>query len=389
MNELLSLDPEDVLTRAAKALSLAAGTSQHLQDPEILSEDQRRNLVVRARAVHEDGRSQSVIIKAPRQANYDPNCDAAFERHGLIREWIASAYIAAHAPARGHGAPLLAADRDGGILVYEDLGSNLGSLVGPLLEGSAEEAERALTSYASAVGRFHADTIRCSDAHAETLKSLVGTRNVARSSLGRFELLAGRVQARIGGSLPKDELAQVSSRLNDPGVWLALVHGDPCPDNALVVKGEVRLIDFEFTRPGHALLDAIYWQFGFPTCWCAGRVPPEIASRVDAAYRTEVSRSIQAASDDNAYRVECAYVAAAWLLESLEWRLAEALREDKVWGVASLRSRLLWYLEATIAIAGRANVLPGVQSGAEIWLASLRNRWPATAPLGFYAAFTA
>lgn len=161
------------------------------------------------------------------------------------------------------------------------------------------------------------------------------------------------------------------------------------PGHRLIVNGEVRLIDFEFTRPGHALLDAIYWRFGFPTCWCAGRVPPEIAARVEAAYRAEISRAIPLARDDDAYRIECSYVAVAWLFRCLEWGLEEALRDDDTWGVASIRSRLLWYLEAVIDMTARARVLPGMALLAETWLADLRGRWPATDPLPVYPAFAA
>jgi hypothetical protein len=393
VNELRNLDLQDILSSAMQALSQATGAAVRLQDAEPLSDDDRRNLIIRARALHEGTRDRSVIVKATRAADYDPRTAAAFERSGLIREWVATAYIADGAPGRGHGAPLLAGDIDRGILVFEDLGSNLGSLVGPVLEGNAEEAERALMSYAAALGRLHADTVGCAAAHAEMLKSILGPEHAVRPSCGAIEKLAARIQATIGGTLPADELAQVSERLANPGMWLALVHGDPCPDNALVVAGRgehrIRLIDFEFTRPGHALLDSIYWQFGFPTCWCAGRVAPDVASRLDAAYRAEIAPAIVAARDDGAYRRECAHIAVAWLLRVLDWRLQEALHDDTTWGVASIRSRVLWYLEAAIDMTGRAGVLQGTRSTAQMWLDALRTRWPASVPLGLYPAFAA
>jgi len=40
---------------------------------------------------------------------------------------------------------------------------------------------------------------------------------------------------KIGGGLPASELALLSSRLRDPGPWLTLIHGDPCPDKSLLV----------------------------------------------------------------------------------------------------------------------------------------------------------
>lgn len=387
MNELRNLDLDHVLACAAQGLSRAAGASRHLREPEILSDEQRRNLIVRARAVDGGGHARSVIIKATRSATYDPGSATAFESSGLVREWVATAYLARRAPGRGHGASFLAGDAARGILVYEDLGADLGSLVGPLLKGTAAEAERALVSYAVALGRLHADTIGCADAHAATLESVLGAGSSVQSSGRNFAQLAARVQASIGGSLPLDELAQISRRLASPGAWLGLVHGDPCPDNALVVAGQVRLIDFEFTRPGHALLDAIYWRIGFPTCWCAGRVPPEVAARVDAVYRAEIGSAIPLARDDRAYEAECAYIAAAWLFRSLDWRLGEALGDDKTWGLASIRGRLLWYLEAVVDMTARAGILHEINATAGIWLTELRRRWPTATSLGLYPAF--
>jgi len=80
-------------------------------------------------------------------------------------------------------------------------------------------------------------------------------------------------------------------------------------------------------------------------------------------------------------------MAAAWLLRTLAWQLDTALKEDAILGIASFRSRLLWYLETTITMTEAADVLPDFRSLARIWLADLRDRWPLTQPLGLYPAF--
>lgn len=168
-----------------------------------------------------------------------------------------------------------------------------------------------------------------------------------------------------------------------------LTHGDPCPDNALIVDDGIRLIDYEFARPGHALLDGIYWRIGFPTCWCAGRTPDDVAERIDEAYRAEIARAIPVARDDVAYRTEMAYVAAIWLFTRLSGGLDQALKDDTQWGIWSARGRLLWYLELVVAMTAAADVLPGLNTAAESWLAELRRRWPEATPLGLYPAFAA
>src|SRR5262249_31297793 len=153
---------------------------------------------------------------------------------------------------------------------------------------TAEDAEHALMSYAAALARLHADTVGCRDAHHETFQSIYGPGRARRPLGWRVENDVNLIVDTIGRGPPASELAVLSSRLSDPGPWLSLVHGDPCPDNAVIVDGHIRLIDYEWARPSHALLDGIYWRMGFPTCWCAGRTPVDICTRVDAVYRAEL-----------------------------------------------------------------------------------------------------
>jgi hypothetical protein len=121
-------------------------------------------------------------------------------------------------------------------------------------------------------------------------------------------------------------------------------------------------------RPSHALLHGIYWQIGFPTCWCAGRLPADVASRIAEVYRAEIARAMPLALDDRAYRAELAYAAATWLFSCISWDLEEALKEDSTWGTWSIRGRLLWYLHAVIDMTACADVLPGINGGGA-WLA--------------------
>jgi len=387
MSQLRTVDVQEIIARAGEALSKASGGTVVLGELEVLSNDHRRNFIARAAARYSDGSARSVIVKATRSPSYDPMDENVLQASGLAKEWVACSFLAARAPGRGHGSALLAGDVAGGIMVFEDLGANLISLVDPLLNGTAQEAERALTLYATALGRLHADTVGCLDTHHETLQSVFGSGRPRRHPGWRVEKDAELVAHRLGGTLPARELELLSSRLSDPGDWLTLIHGDPCPDNSLLVDQRIRLIDYEFSRPSHALLDGIYWRIGFPTCWCAGRTPTDIAARVDAVYRAELSTAIPQAHEETVYRVELTYMAAVWLLTSLSWRLDQALERDERWGIWSIRGRLLWYAEAVIEMTDAAHVLPGINSAAQDWLSEMRRRWPDVYPLGLYPGF--
>lgn len=365
---------------AAAALTRATGEPATLAAIEPLGEADRRNLVLRAHA-SVGARSRSVIVKASRASGHDPAAPDAFAVSGLVREWVARALLC-EAPG-GEGA-LLAGDAEHGLIVFEDLGRAPGSLVGPLLEGTAAVAEAALASHAVALGRLHATTLGCAGRHAAILRDLFPAAEAPRAMGARW--LAAPVEV-AGLSLPADELDQVRGRIADPGPWAVLVHGDACPDNVLLIDGEAWLLDFEFSMPGHALLDAGYWRMGFPSCWCAGTVPGQVADRIEATYRGVLAPALPEAVDDRLFVAEAALVAVARLLMSLDWLMPAALAEDGRWGIASRRSRILHYLGAAIAACERSDAFPGSRAVMARWHRHVQDLWPGSMPLAPYPAF--
>lgn len=381
-------DADDAMRAAQAALSLAAGHAVTVGQAQALGDAMRRNLVLRASAVSPDGAARPIIVKASRAPGYDAAAPDAFEAPGLLKEWAAVALLGRDPRRAGIGPALLAADMEQGVLVLEDLGEGLASLVRPLLEGAAAEAEAALTAHARALARLHAATLGCEDEHAALVREALPNSRIPLRASGWVDRVAHKATALLGGALPEAEVALIAEHLQKPGPWLALVHRDGCPDNVLLpAPGEARLIDFEFAAPGHALLDAAYWRMGFPTCWCAGVVPDPVAARLDTAYRAILAEAVPAAADDAAFRTESAIIGSAWLFNSLAWLLEPALREDGRWGIASRRSRILHYLEAARRMTAEAGMFPGLRDLIGGWLDQLRPRWAPAAPLPPYAAF--
>ena len=386
---------EDATIAAAAAAATAAtataavarrfGAGVVLREIEKIGEG--RSTVWRARAVLPDGTTYRVIVKATAAADFDATAADAFQKFGAVREWSALSFLAGHAPD-AHGAPWLGGDPASGVIVLGDLGRDIPSLVDKLLHGSAQQAEAALLAHAIALGRLHAGTVNCRDAHAAAVHATFPAATVplagatwaerARTTIGRF-----------GGAVPDADIALISAHLRDPRHWLALLHADPCPDNVLLTEGGATLIDFEFSAPAHALFDAVYARMGFPTCWCAGRIPDDVLARVEGGYRASVASGIQAAADDRHFAAETAIVCTAWLFESLDWLGEAALQDDRVWGRATTRSRILHYLQAAIRATEQADSLPDVRRLAAEWLARLRTEWPEVVPLEVYPAFAA
>ena len=142
------------------------------------------------------------------------------------------------------------------------------------------------------------------------------------------------------------EIDGVVASTSEPGPFTAFTHGDPCPDNCADTGSEMKLFDFELSGFRHALLDATYARIMFPTCWCSGRLPKEVWTIWESAYRSELAVSCSEATDDGMfYRgiLECcAYWTAVTLLELLN----SVLVEDQRWGIATKRQRILARLVA-------------------------------------------
>jgi aminoglycoside phosphotransferase (APT) family kinase protein len=388
MTEFRPFSINDAVAVASAALSHAAGEAFAIDSVVRLGEEARRNLVLRARAVQGATKAKSIIIKATLTPDYDADAVSAYEASGFVKEWAATSYLARHAPGHAFTPNLLTYNLKEGVLVYDDLGDGLPSLVSPLLHGTAQEAEQALTAYAEALGALHRATIGCRDAHSEILREGFPTAAIPPPAHHWIEKVARVPHALLGGEFPEDEADLILERLRQPGCWQALVHGDPCPDNVLLTAdGRAALIDFEFARPSHALLDAAYWRMGFPTCWCAGSVPTEVGRHLDRAYRSAIADVVPVASDDDEFCRESAIIDAAWLLGSLAWLLEGALGEDGTWGRATNRARIITYLERAICSAEEANVLPRLRTLAATWHRDLRRRWPDTALLSDFPAF--
>lgn len=379
---------ENAIAVASAALSHAWARPVRIDGARSLGEDTRRNFVLRAIAVQDGTAPRPIIIKATREAAYDADAVDVYTSSGFAKEWAAASYLGRKANGRTFTPALLAHDLKEGVLVYEDLGEGLPSLVEPLLHGTALEAEQALTAYAEALAALHRVTVRCRDGHSAIVREGYPAAAIPPPAQGWLEDVARVPHTLLGGDFPEDEAVLVLERLRQPGCWQALVHGDPCPDNVLLAAdGRAILLDFEFARPGHALFDAAYWRMGFPTCWCAGTVPADVRRRIDRAYRAAVADAVPEARDDHAFRRASAIIDAAWMLSNLAWLLPGALAEDGTWGRATNRSRIFTYLQRAVRSAEEADILPRLRSLANLWHDDLRGRWPDSEPLFDFPAF--
>ena len=94
------------------------------------------------------------------------------------------------------------------------------------------------------------------------------------------------------------------------------------------------MLDFEFARVGHALLDGVYGRVPFPTCWCIGQLPEHVTQVMERAYRTELAQGCPAARDDAHYARAVAEACAYWMILLGHWSpMPKLLEEDFECGV--------------------------------------------------------
>jgi Phosphotransferase enzyme family len=235
-----------------------------------------------------------------------------------------------------------------------------------------------LTDFAVALARLHA----CGGpADAGALPAWTGP---GAADIAAFTDLAERLRVPVPLGLP-DELHALVGRLS-PAADHALLHGDPCPDNAIHTAAGIRFIDLEAAALGSGRSELAYLRIGWPTCWCATSAPEPDIREAEAAYRS-TWRSVTGTDLAGSRADACA----GWLIrgDALVERaerggsvqLMRLPEDDWEWGTASARQRLLHRLAVVAAVAGGDPALDGLVQVCRAMRDRIRQGWPGTAPL--------
>jgi hypothetical protein len=348
---------EELAERAARQLGVPFTTIERLSD------ETNSKIVLRCGV---DG-AAGVIVKRDTREDVDA-------RRRFANEWALPAFLDGLGLERPVTARFLAGDVGGGYVVLEDLGS-MGSMVEPLTGDDPDAAEAALVGHAELIGRLHSATAGRADAYRQLCAEIEPAgdgeycygRDLARVVEQAERMLATFEVAPTAGFAA--ELGDAMARLADPGPFLTLVHADSCPENVPATAEGLRLVDFEHSGVGHALLDATMIEMAFPTCNHASRVPGDAIARAVAAYRrTFVS------GDDR--RLDEGYVDAFWGFR-MSLIFDDPLAEERQWGFATVRQRMVHWAEHLGHVAASRGRLPAVAATATRLAGALRARWGA------------
>ncbi len=288
----------------------------------------------------------SVIVKrAPDGHPYDPDAtEFPAPAWFLFNNWAGSAFLQTVQGVAPIGPRFYGGDRDAGLIVVEDLGEVTG-LHDLLQRTDPAIAEARLLQFAALLGRMHAETVGC-EAEYNRLREALGPH--ARTAFYTYAWMDPAWKAAVDAlaltpsSACQRELHALIAAMRTPGPFLAYTHGDPCPDNVLQVNGALRLIDFDVGGFRHALTDGVYGRMHFPTCWCVNRLPRQLPVDMERVYRTELVQGCPVAADDEQFYRAVVDACASWAIGMFHFTpLADLLREDRSWGIATLRQRYL------------------------------------------------
>ncbi len=389
----MKMQAHDRMLKEAKTLLAESfGGEVLLGEPQPLTEPERRSLVLRIPLAQAPaGSPETVILKSPNLPAV-PEAEHEHVRQGFYADWAGCKFL--DSLKGGHGPRFFAGSREKQFILVQDFGG-MTNMVGPLLEGAGHEAEAALTRYMSRLGRMHAETAG-KQAHFEAMAREISAglpllRTTILQQAGEVvqgvEANASRYGLAVGDSLRREMQAVVDSALH-PGPFLAYIHNDPCPDNLYDDGQEIRLIDFEVSGFGHALVDAVYPRMSFPSCWCANRVPADLVSRLETCYREELVRGVPEAADDRIFGEAVAAACAFWLLIDLGARLNRAEKyPDGIWGLATLFTRIGAHLEAFARTAQDFDCFPEMGEFSMRFGETLGQAWPEHEHLPEYPAF--
>lgn len=396
--QLLSDDELNIIARAVETLL----GDQHDAPVAIanlvqISEAERRNLLLRATLNNPPAPlPESLIIKkVVVREGYNPDDAESWDTKRFLGDWAGAAFLTHCAHNAGHGPRFYGGDRTSGYILLEDMGGEHKSLVEPLLGADAAVAEQALLQFTERLAHMHVDTAgRASEFYAlmDSLNPQLAVQMRSGSSFANVRSQAMTTLAKLGIT-PSDaaeaDLDAVAAALADPGPFLVYLHSDPCPDNFFWQGATLRLMDFEFGHMGHALRDLAYGRMFFPTCWCCNRVPDALVRKMEQRYRQIFSAYAPPVLDDAIFGRAMTVVCADWVINSLSWLLEPVLEEEREWGIANVRPRIVARLEAFISTSKEFAQLPGLRELAAHLLDVLQEQWPDLETLPLYPPFRA
>jgi hypothetical protein len=306
---------------------------------------------------------------------------------GWAREAAALASLPPDAPAP----KVLAEGAAPPVIVMSDLGPGP-NVAAALLGDSPEAATGAVLDWAEAVAKLH----RATFGHRQEFRAALSMRagdlpvadHVMPALADETALLLDARCAELGVSVPHGALSELRElprqlRADDNA---ALSPSDTCPDDNVRTHDGVALVDFEGAQWRHIAWDVAYLTVPWPSCWCAWRMPHDVAERAVEHYRGVVEDALPYVRSPQ-FRHDLTAATTGWTMISTASFLSRALADDPPptdpgKPTPARRALILHRLSA----ARRTTELPALAELAARLRENLLTRW-GEVPLGYAPAF--
>ncbi|MGG2459721.1 hypothetical protein ACO0M4_07820 [Streptomyces sp. RGM 3693] len=289
------------------------------------------------------------------------------------------------------GPALLGADAAASVVVMEDVGP-VPSLADALVGADAPTAALGLRGWARELGRIAAASVERREKFTRLWKQYDkgmepwGDEWIEQNGQQLLAALeAAGVTPPAGLAAELHQLATARER-----EYTGFTPGDPCPYNALIAPGGVRLIDFEFSGYLPVFLTAAYCRSPFPNCWCVYQIPDQVAAQTERVFRAEVVRSYPGLAEDEVWEAGMRWATAVWMVDATAYWLRQVtlkdgpLRPDQSAGPTRRQVlRYRWERAEELLTEGD---FPAVRAVASTLLHEVGNKWEMP-PFPVYPAF--
>ncbi|OQA35271.1 MAG: Choline/ethanolamine kinase [Candidatus Dependentiae bacterium ADurb.Bin331] len=396
---------EQLLQEAKKIVAERFGDKITIGSATYLSGPDRRNVLMRITLIHESKNiPHSIILKQSLVEKSDIDDKEAFDR--FARDWSGLEFLSDLEITVPLAPQFYGGSKKNRFVLMEDLGTIQTSLIDLLMGNEKNKALGALKRYMKIIGQIHGLASDHTKKYHKILQRINPDALLWQDNFqDMFSKVAGRIK-QFGFSISPElnhEIDTIFTMAKNPGPFTTLMHGDICPDNFFYhpETQEMRMIDFEWSFVGNALLDAVVLRMCMPTSWSMKAFPQDVVDSIEDVYRKELAKSIPAAHNDTLYYKS--YVAASaywmlWRIVSLEDILDKEVVDFTTQNYLHLhhhwqpddnlrKPRNVYRLEAFIEISQKHGFFPELRRMAQYILKELKIRWPDVKPLELYPAF--
>jgi hypothetical protein len=284
-------------------------------------------------------------------------------------------------------------DAEAGVIVIEDLGK-VENAYDAVFGADATYAEEMLIGWMETIGRMHALTVGRQEMF-HRIRSALGPTPPETSKTRQKHLMVEnfrRTCELVGVKLRRGcvkEIEKIATIVANPGVFAALSKVDNTPGDCVKVGSKLKILDFEFGKFQHALLDATVLRMIYPTAWRGEYLTPaSVIVQAETAYRKELMKCCPQAEDDVLFARAFVGAAAYWCLDndgqfSPEF-VSGLLEEDNSWRG---RQRVVQRLRILAKTSEEFGQLPAIGATAQDLESKLCDLWPEAKMMAYYPAF--